>query len=102
YLALKHFVILHVESGPSAIKSFALIFWKYILWIVIPIHMSVERSTSTPPNTLSAVAIAAWIGLAALMAAIFLLRKSKPMAAAGPLWLLFALTPLFGLVFLFQ
>src|ERR1700722_17551943 len=24
YLALKHFVILHVESGPSAIKSFAL------------------------------------------------------------------------------
>jgi Flp pilus assembly protein TadD len=102
YLILKLVVAPHTESGPAAIRSFALIFWKYILWIIVPIRMSVERSTSTPPNTLSTAAIAAWIGLAALIAAIFLLRKSKPAEAAGLLWLLVALTPFCGLVFIYQ
>jgi protein O-mannosyl-transferase len=102
YLILKLVVAPHTESGPAAIRSFALIFWKYILWIIIPIHMSVERSTSTPPNILSTAAISAWISLAALIAAIFLLRKSKPTAVAGLLWLLVALTPFCGLVFIYQ
>ncbi len=102
YFFLKHLVAPQTESGPAAIKSFALIFWKYVLWIIAPIHMSVERSTSTPPNALSTTAIAAWIGLAALLAVIFLLRKSKPAAAAGLLWLLVALIPFCGLVFIYQ
>ena len=102
YLILKLVVAPHTESGPAAIRSFALIFWKYILWIIVPIRMSVERSTSTPPNTLSLAAIAAWIGLAALTTAIFLLRKSKPTAAAGFLWLLIALIPFCGLIFIYQ
>jgi protein O-mannosyl-transferase len=102
YFILKYIVAPHTESGPAAIKSFALIFWKYVLWILVAIHMSVERSTSTPPNTLSTAAIVAWIGLAALIAAIFLLRKSNPTAAAGFLWLLIALIPFCGLVFIYQ
>jgi protein O-mannosyl-transferase len=102
YFILKHIVAPQTESGPAAIKSFALIFWKYVLWIILPIHMSVERSTSTPPNILSTAATAAWIGLAALIAAIFFLRKSKPTASAGLLWLLVALIPFCGLVFIYQ
>ena len=102
YFTLKHLVAPQTESGPAAIKSFALIFWKYVLWIITPIHMSVERSTSTPPNTFSPAAIAAWIGLAALIAAIVLLRKSRPTASAGLLWLLMALIPFCGLVFIYQ
>ncbi|HMH15837.1 MAG TPA: tetratricopeptide repeat protein [Edaphobacter sp.] len=102
YFILKHIVAPNTESGPAAIRSFALIFWKYVLWIILPIHMSVERSTSTPPNTLSSAAIAAWIGLAALIALIFLLRKSRPTPSAGLLWLLVALIPFCGLVFIYQ
>jgi protein O-mannosyl-transferase len=102
YFVLKHVVAPHTESGPAAIRAFALIFWKYVLWIIVPIHMSVERSTSVPPNTLSVATIAAWLGLAVLIVAIFLLRKSKPTVSAGLLWLLVALVPFCGLVFIYQ
>jgi tetratricopeptide (TPR) repeat protein len=102
YFVLKHVVAPHTESGPSAIRAFALIFWKYVLWIILPIHMSVERSTSTPPNILSPAAIAAWIGLAALIAAIYLLRKSRPTESSGLLWFFIALVPFCGLVFIYQ
>jgi protein O-mannosyl-transferase len=102
YFVLKHIVAPQTESGPSAIRAFALIFWKYVSWILLPIHMSVERSTSTPPNILSTAAIAAWIGLFALISAIYLLRKSKPIASSGLLWLLIGLAPFCGLVFIYQ
>lgn len=102
YFVLRHLVAPRTESGPSAIRTFALIFWKYVSWIILPIHMSVERSTSTPPNILSLAAIAAWIGLAVLVAAIYLLRQSRPTASSGLLWLLIALAPFCGLVFIYQ
>jgi protein O-mannosyl-transferase len=102
YFILKHVVAPNTESGPAAIKSFALVFWKYVLWIVLPIHMSVERSTSTPPNTLSFAAIAAWVGFATLIAAIYLLRKAKSTESSGLLWLFIALAPFCGLIFIYQ
>jgi protein O-mannosyl-transferase len=102
YFILKHVVAPHTETGPSAIRAFALIFWKYVSWILLPIHMSVERSTSTPPNILTTAAIAAWIGLFALIVAIYLLRRSKPIASSGLLWLLIALVPFCGVVFIYQ
>ena len=102
YLLLKHVIAPNTEAGPTAIRSFALIFWKYVLWITLPIHMSVERSTSTPPNTFSTTAIVAWIALAALITVIFLQRKSRPTASAGLLWFLLALIPFCGLIFIYQ
>ncbi len=102
YFTLKHIVAPQTESGPSSIRAFALIFWKYVLWIIFPIHMSVERSTSTPPNILSSAAVAAWIGLAVLIAVIYLFRKSMPVSSTGLLWLLIALVPFCGLVFIYQ
>jgi Flp pilus assembly protein TadD len=102
YFVLKQFIAPHTESGPSAVRAFALIFWKYVSWIILPIHMSVERSTSTPPNVLSPIAIAAWIGLAILVAAIYLLRRSRPTESSSLFWLLIALAPFCGLVFIYQ
>jgi protein O-mannosyl-transferase len=102
YFVLKQIVAPHTESGPAALRSFALVFWKYVIWIILPIHMSVERSTSTPPNILTTAAIAAWIGLAALVTAIYLLRRSRPNFSAGLLWLFIALIPFCGLVFIYQ
>ena len=102
YFILKHVVAPNTESGTAAVKSFALIFWKYVLWIIVPIHMSVERSTSTPSNTLYTTAIAAWAGLAALIATIYLLRKSRSTESPGLLWLFIALAPFCGLVFIYQ
>ncbi|HMF64867.1 MAG TPA: tetratricopeptide repeat protein [Edaphobacter sp.] len=102
YLVLKQRVAAHAASGSAAIWAFGLTFWKYVLWMLAPIHMSVERSTSTPANIPSAITVIAWLGLAALIAAIYLLRKSKPALASGLAWMCLSLAPFCGLVFIYQ
>ena len=103
YLALKQKVVAaHAASGSAALWAFGLSFWKYVLWVLAPIHMSVERSTSTPVNIPSATTVIAWFGLAALIAAICLLRKSKPALASGLAWMCLSLAPFCGLVFIYQ
>ncbi|HEY2039315.1 MAG TPA: tetratricopeptide repeat protein [Edaphobacter sp.] len=102
FFYLRHAVGAHSAIGPATPKAFASILWKYIGWILLPLHMSVERSTSTPANALSVFAISAWIALSALIAGIVLLWKRIPSASFGIAWLLLALAPFCGLVFLYQ
>lgn len=102
FFSLRFAVGAHSANGTSAPLAFASIFWKYLGWILVPLHMSVERSTSTPANALSDVVILAWIALLALLALVTLLWKPAPAAAFGLAWLLFALAPFCGLVFLYQ
>jgi len=92
----------HSATGSSAPLSFALTLWKYIGWTLLPVRMSIERSTSTPPNTLSPPAILAWIALAGLIALTIFLWKRFPATSFGLAWLLIALAPFCGLVFLYQ
>jgi tetratricopeptide (TPR) repeat protein len=92
----------HGAVGTPAPFAFALALWKYIGWTLLPVHMSVERSTSAPPNVLSPVAGLAWVGLAALIALIILLRRRNPGTAFGLAWLVVAFAPFCGLVFLYQ
>jgi len=88
--------------GPPAFWTFAPALWKYIAWTLLPIHMSVERSTSTPPNTASLITLLAIAALIALVAEILLLWRRSPATAVGVAWLVVALVPFCGLVFLYQ
>ncbi len=102
FFALRVAVGVHGADGPAAFTAFAITLWRYLGWVFLPIHMSVERSTSTPPNTLSVAAALAWAALLALIALTAYLWRRIPPAAFGLTWLLLALAPFCGLVFLYQ
>ncbi|QNI36625.1 tetratricopeptide repeat protein [Edaphobacter albus] len=102
FFILRHAVGAHSATGPSALWGFAPTFWKYLGWILLPIHMSVERSTSTPANVFSTASALAWMALIALIALSVYLWKRIPSAAFGVAWLLIALAPFCGIVFLYQ
>lgn len=102
FFGLRHAVGAHSANGPSAVWSFAGTFWKYLGWFLLPIHMSVERSTSTPANTFSLVSALAWVALLVLIALAAYLWSQIPTATFGIAWLLAALAPFCGLVFIYQ
>ena len=88
--------------GSISFWPIALEFWKYLSWMLAPVHMSVERSTSLPPAAPSLAAAAAWCALAALLGAAVLLRKKQPGPALGLAAGCIALLPFCGLVPLYQ
>jgi Flp pilus assembly protein TadD len=92
----------HSATGSLTPWAFAPALGKYIGWTLLPVRMSVERSTSTPSNTPSTTAIFGIVALFAFVAVILVLWKRIPAAAAGLAWLFFALVPFCGLVFLYQ
>lgn len=86
----------------AALWSVGLAFWRYMQWMILPIHMSVERSTSMPANSASLGTIAGWTGLVALVVAMVLLRKRPRLIAVGLAWMVIALLPFCGFVFIYQ
>lgn len=76
--------------------------WKYIQWILLPIHMSVERSSDTPTSPSLASAIVALCCLLLLFALAFHLRHKNPEFAGGVAWMAIALVPYSGIVFIYQ
>jgi protein O-mannosyl-transferase len=89
-------------GGGPAIWQVGLTFWKYVLWTVLPVHMSIERATSTPPNMYSPAAVAALGGVAALCVGIVLLRRRAPQIAVGLAWSTLTTLPFCGVVFIYQ
>lgn len=77
-------------------------FFKYLAWTILPIHMSIERSSDTPPGRFSITAITALAALAALIALAFWLRKKIPAVAAGIAWMIISLIPFCGIVPTYQ
>ena len=102
FLLARRIVGIHAEGGKSTIWPVGLAFWKYMLWMVAPIHMSMQRATSTPPNVPSAQAILALCSLLALCIGIILVRKKTPLLSAGLAWSIAALLPFCGIVFIYQ
>jgi Flp pilus assembly protein TadD len=101
------YLILRWRSGAAvpggiAIWPVGLAFLKYIEWMILPIRMSVERSTDTPPNNGSSIAFVSFVVLIILSSAVFLLRKRAPLWAASMTWLGISLVPFSGIVFLYQ
>jgi tetratricopeptide (TPR) repeat protein len=101
-VALRMLVGVHGAKGPSAFWSIGIEFAKYLQWMILPLQMSVERSTSTPVNASSTVAVLACIGLIAYVGIVLAVRRKNPPFAIGLLWIGVALLPYCGIVFIYQ
>ena len=89
-------------TAKGNIASFGLFFWKYLAWMVLPIHMSVERSTDTPLPGWSGRALAAWLCLALACAVLMVVYRKIPKSLVSFAWMGIGLLPFCGLVFIYQ
>jgi Tfp pilus assembly protein PilF len=89
-------------TAKGTMASFGLFFWKYLGWMVLPIHMSVERSTDTPPPGWSGHALAAWLFLALGCAVLLVVHRKIPRSSIGSAWMGIGLLPFCGIVFIYQ
>jgi protein O-mannosyl-transferase len=104
---LQYFWLRHVAgaTGVTAVgtmSSFGLFFWKYLSWMVLPIHMSMERSTDTPPSGWSGHAVAAWLCLALACAVLIGVHRKISRLPFGFAWMGIGLLPFCGIVFIYQ
>jgi len=89
-------------TAKGTMASVGLFFWKYLGWMVLPIHMSVERSTDTPSPGWSGQALAAWLCLALAGAVWTVVHRKIPRSSIGFAWLGIGLLPFCGMVFIYQ
>jgi len=89
-------------KAKGTIASVGLFFWKYLAWMVLPIRMSVERSTDTPPPGWSGPALAAWLCLALACAVLIAVHRKIPRSPIGFAWMGIGLLPFCGIVFIYQ
>jgi tetratricopeptide (TPR) repeat protein len=102
YLCLRHTAGGHLSSGLPVSIGLGIAFWKYVAWMLLPLRMSIERSTDVPTNSPLMTTAAAFIGLLALFIAFLRLRHKKPEVTAGLAWLCVALVPFCGIVPIYQ
>ena len=109
--ALAGFFSLRQVAGThlsTATHSFELLplgvyFMKYVNWMILPVRMSVERSTDVAANNLSITTISAWVGLLVLLfVLVYYVRKQMPATAAGMTWMFIALLPFCGIISIYQ
>ncbi len=105
--AAVYFLLRHAadgRSGPGASSPLVigLAFLKYLQWMVLPLRMSVERSTDLPRSRISFSALGAMLIVLLLLGGIVWLRRRSREAAAGLLWMCLALLPFCGIVFIYQ
>ncbi len=87
---------------PPHVAPFGMVFFKYLSWLVLPVKMSIERSTNTPPAKLSFPAAVAWAAFLAICVAVIALRRKWPMIATALAWTSISLVPFCGLVPTYQ
>ena len=102
YFALRALAGAHMPSGQASFFTIGIAFFKYIAWTLLPVQMSVERSTDTPTNTFSAAAAAALLGLVCFFGLIYWLRKRLPLVAFGLSWMAIGLLLYCGIVPIYQ
>jgi Flp pilus assembly protein TadD len=102
YFRLRHAAGATGVTAKGSIASFGLFFWKYLSWMVFPIHMSVERSTDTPPPGWSGNALAAWLCLALAGAVLIVVHRKIPKSLTGFAWMGIGLLPFCGIVYIYQ
>jgi tetratricopeptide (TPR) repeat protein len=87
-----------LPEGSIRIFTVGISFFKYLAWMLAPIHMSIERSTDLAPDRLSIASVLAMAALALLVAATTYFRRKLPDIALGIAWLLVTLLPFCGIV----
>jgi tetratricopeptide (TPR) repeat protein len=103
YFGVRHLIGTSGEyRQPVAVAPFGIFFFKYLGWLVLPVRMSIERSTNTPLDRLSAPALVAWAATLAVFIIVFLIRRKWPMVAAALAWTCIATLPFCGLVPIYQ
>jgi len=102
YVACRFAMGTRAGHGPLHLWSVGEVFWRYVQLIILPVHMSVERSTDLPGAALTVGAIAAWVALIALIIASVQLRRRTPTLAAGLIVGLLAVVPYCGFVYIYQ
>ncbi|AFL89401.1 tetratricopeptide repeat protein [Terriglobus roseus DSM 18391] len=102
YFACRWAVGTRAGKGPHHFWNVAEVFWHYLKLIVLPVHMSIERSTSVPGTALSSGAVFAWAALIFLIAGMVLLRQRIPALTAGLAVVLITLLPYYGFVYIYQ
>jgi tetratricopeptide (TPR) repeat protein len=102
YLWLRHIAGGHLSSGVPVIVGSGTSFWKYVVWMLLPLRMSIERSTDVPINNAPMITVAALIGVVTLLIAILRLQNKMPEVAAGLAWSCIALVPFCGIVPIYQ
>jgi protein O-mannosyl-transferase len=103
YFGLRHLIGANsVYHQGGTFISFGLFYFKYLSWLTLPVHMSMERSSNTPQNNLSIQAILAWVAMLGTLAIAVVLRRKRPLIAVGLLWIWIALAPFCGLVPIYQ
>ena len=102
YLALRHLAGAHLSLGVPNVIGFASTFWKYVFWILLPLGMSVERSTNVPTNNSLIATAAAFAGILALLFAAERVRNKLPEVSVGLACLCIALVPFCGIIPIYQ
>jgi hypothetical protein len=102
YFTWRRVIEAHFPGGPPAFFTIGPAFFRYLSWALLPIRMSVERSTATPANHLSAVSVVTGFGLAGLCALAVWLRKRRPIVTVGLIWVVVALLPYCGVIRIYQ
>jgi protein O-mannosyl-transferase len=102
YLWLRHIAGAHLSSGVPAVVGSGVSFWKYVGWMLLPLRMSIERSTDVPTSDFPMTTSAAFIGVLALFVVILLSRRKMPEVAVGLAWLFIALVPFCGIIPIYQ
>lgn len=102
YFSLRHLAGAHLSLGVPNVIGFASTFWKYVLWIFLPLRMSVERSTNVPTNNSLIATATGFAGILALVFAAMRTRNRLPEVSAGLACLCIALAPFCGIVPIYQ
>ncbi len=102
YFLLRQMANAEATTAGMAILPVGVAFFKYLVWTLFPIHLSIDRSTDTPADQFSLAAIIALPALALVIALAYWLRKRIPEAAAGIAWMTIALLPFCGIIPTYQ
>ncbi len=102
YLLVAHAVGVRGGMHFGAVSSLGLTVAKYVGWLLLPVRMSVERSTDTPVAGWSVAAVVALLGVAGLTGALVFVRRVPRAVRVGVAWLVICLLPFAGLVVIYQ
>ncbi len=102
YLGLRHLAGADIPTAIPAILPLGIEFLKYVQWMLLPVAMSIERSTDVSANAFSFAAVVALLVVLLLFILIVRLRKKMPEVAVGLAWMSITLLPFCGIIFIYQ
>ena len=102
YLTGRWFIRASLPAGAPVVSAFGATYVRYLHWMILPVQMSVERSTSTPSNVSSIERVAGLAGSLFLVTTIYWLRKKAPAVSHGLAWMFVGLLPFCGIVPIYQ